>query len=326
MHGVPFSLIRLKKRPLSRHVTTPLKGGENETIVACIPAYNEEKTIAPIVIGAQKHADKVIVCDDGSRDMTAQIAESLGAIVVRHPSNMGKGATLRTLFEKSLSEGAKVVVTLDADGQHDPAEIPVVVRPVIEGTADISIGARFHGKNHIPYYREVGNRFLNVLTNMGNGDKLVDTQSGFRAYSRQALEDIDVKEDGMGADSQILLDARKNRLRITESMVSVTYGDETSTHHPIRHLGDVLLSLVRYAAEERPMLLLGLPGLLVLTIGLVYGAILLTTYAATRNFVFAYALLAVGATLLGVLAISVAVILFTVSNLFKKLRNGKNVG
>ena len=295
-------------------------------IVACIPAYNEEKTIAPIVLGAQKHADKVIVCDDGSHDMTAQIAESLGAIVVRHPNNMGKGATLRTLFQKSLSEGAKVVVTLDADGQHDPSEIPVVVRPVMEGRADISIGARFHGKNHIPYHREVGNRFLNFLTNIGNGEKLLDTQSGFRAYSRQALEDIDVKEDGMGVDSQILLDARKSKLRITESMVSVTYNGETSTHNPIRHLGDVVLSLVKYAAEERPMLMLGLPGLAVLTVGLVYGAILLTTYAGTRNFIFAYALLAVGATLLGILAISVAVILFTISNLFKKIRNGKSLG
>jgi len=292
-------------------------------IVACIPAYNEERTIARVVLSTQKYVDKVIVCDDGSQDMTAQIAQSLGAIVVQHPNNMGKGATLRTLFRTSLDAGAKVVVTLDGDGQHDPAEIPVVIRPVMEGTADISIGARFHGKNEIPTHRIIGNKLLNYLTNIGNGEKLMDTQSGFRAYSRRAIEDIEVKEDGMGADSQILLDARKSNLKISESMISVTYGKDTSTHHPIRHLGDVVQSLVKYAAEERPLLLLGIPGLAALTIGLVYGALLMSIYVNTRDFIFAYALLAVGASLLGVFTLLVAIILFSVSNLFKRLKNGK---
>ena len=112
-------------------------------IVACIPAYNEEKTIAKIVIGARKYVHQVIVGDDGSDDMTAEIAESLGAIVVRHGDNLGKGAILRSLFEASLKAGATVVVTLDADGQHDPRDIPIVVRPVLDGKADLSIGARF---------------------------------------------------------------------------------------------------------------------------------------------------------------------------------------
>ena len=106
-------------------------------------------------------------------------------------------------------------------------------------------------------------------------------------------------------------------------MVSVTYGKETSTHHPVRHLGDVVLALVRYAAEERPLLLLGLPGLAALTIGVVYGALLMTIYANTREFILAYALLAVGATLLGVFALLVAIILFAISNLFKRLKNGR---
>ncbi len=293
-------------------------------IVACIPAYNEEKTIAQLLIRTQKYVDRIIVCDDGSEDMTAQIAESLGATVIRHPQNQGKGATLRSLFQTSLDAGAKVVVTIDGDGQHDPAEIPVVARPVLEGTADISIGARFHGKNEIPLHRRVGNKFLNYLTNVGNGEKIGDTQSGFRAYSRRALEELNVTENGMGVDSQILLDARKSKLRITESMISVKYGEDTSTHHPVRHLADVFLSIVRYAAEERPMLLLGLPGLASLAIGLAYGTSLLTIYVNTRQFIFAYALLAVGATLLGVFAILVALVLFAVSNLFKRLKNTKN--
>jgi glycosyltransferase involved in cell wall biosynthesis len=292
-------------------------------IVACIPAYNEETTIAQVILKARDYVDKVIVCDDGSQDMTGRIAASLGAEVVRHPNNLGKGATLRTLFQTSLDAGAKVVVTLDGDGQHDPAEIPVVIRPILEGTADISIGTRFHGNNKVPLYRRAGNEFLNMLTNMGTRIKIADTQSGFRAYSRRAIEEIDVREDGMGVDSQILLDARKNKLKITESIVSVTYRGQTSTHHPIRHLGDVFLSLVRYAAEERPLLLLGLPGLAVFAVGLVYGVQLMAIYASTREFIFAYALLAVGATLLGAFVLLIAVVLFAVSNLFRRLKNGK---
>ncbi len=288
-------------------------------IVACIPAYDEEKTIARVILSARPYVDKIIVCDDGSRDMTAKIAESLGATVIRHPSNMGKGATLRTLFRNCLDNGAKVVVTIDGDGQHDGAEIPVVVKPVLEGIADICIGTRFHGKNEIPLHRKVGNKFLNFLTNIGDGGKILDTQSGFRAYSRKAIEEITVKENGMGVDSQILLDAKKSKLRITESMVSVKYGGETSTHNAGRHLGDVVLSLVKYAAEQRPLMLVGLPGVLALSIGLAYGALLMTIYVNSHEFIFAYALLAVGATLSGLFAIFVAIILFSISNLFHRL-------
>ncbi len=289
--------------------------------MACIPAYDEEKTIARVILSAKPYVDKIIVGDDGSKDLTAKIAESLGATVVRHSHNQGKGAILRTLFQSCLENGAKVIVTIDGDGQHDGAEIPVVIKPVLEGTADISIGVRFHGKNEIPLYRKVGNKLLNYLTNIGNGSKLMDTQSGFRAYSRKAIEEITVRENGMGVDSQILLDAKKTKLRISESMISVKYGGGTSTHNPVRHLADVVLSIVRYAAEERPLALLGLPGLFVLTVGLAYGGLLMTIYVNSHQFIFAYALLAVAATLSGLFTIFVAIILFSVSNLLKRLRN-----
>ena len=289
-------------------------------IVACIPAYNEERTIARIVLKAQKHVDRVIVCDDGSSDMTAQIAESLGATVVRHPENMGKGATLRSLFDVSLKAGAKVMVTLDGDGQHDPDEIPAVIRPVLEGAAEISIGTRFSGENHIPFHRKVGDKFLDFLTNMGAPRKVQDTQSGFRAYSRRAIKEIEIRENGMGADSGILLDARKKKLSISTSPISVSYGAGTSTHNPVRHFADVILSMVRYATQERPLLTLGLPGLVALGIGLGYGAFLLSIYVNTRVFVFAYALLAVGSTLMGAFSLLVALVLYAISNAVKKMK------
>ncbi len=287
-------------------------------IVACIPAYNEDKSIARVILQVQKYVDKVIVCDDGSCDMTADIAESLGATVLRHKANLGKGATLRTLFEASLKMGAKTIVTIDGDGQHDPREIPVVAGPVIEGKADICIGARLHGENSVPISRRVGNKVLSFLTNLGNDRKVVDTQSGFRAYSREALEKIGVSEDGMGVDSQLLMDANRNNLRIIESQVSVTYDKGVHKRNPLRHLTNVILSIVRYTIEEHPLSLLGLPGLVALGVGLIYGILALTIYENTKQFILAYALLAVGGTLMGTFAILIAIVLYALSNIIRR--------
>jgi len=273
-----------------------------------------------VILQTQKYVDKIIVCDDGSNDMTAEIAESLGATVIRHDRNLGKGATLRTLFEASLKIGAKTIVTIDADGQHDPKEIPVVIRPLLEGIADVSIGARLHDKNNVPAIRQFGNRFLTLLTNIGSNQKVNDTQSGFRAYSRKALEKIVVREEGMGADSQILIDANKNNLRITESLVSVNYGEGGSKRSPLRHFSNVILSLVRYAAEKHPLPLLGFPGLIAIGIGLLYGLLTLTIYTTSKQFIFAYALLSVGGMLMGAFLILIAIVLYVLTNMFRRLR------
>src|SRR4030042_682944 len=108
-----------------------------------IPAVNEENSIARVVMEAQKFADAVVVCDDGSVDMTAEIARRLGAEVVRHEENSGYGTAIRSLFERAREFGADILVTLDADGQHNPAEIGTVVSPIVAGQADVVIGSRF---------------------------------------------------------------------------------------------------------------------------------------------------------------------------------------
>ena len=292
-----------------------------DMLVACIPAYNEEKTIAKVIIGTRKYVDQVIVGDDGSEDMTAEIAESLGATVVRHEDNLGKGAILRSLFEASLKVGASIIVTLDADGQHDPHDIPLVVRPVLDGKADLCIGARFSGKNHIPKYRRIGNRLLDAVTNLRATSKLTDTQSGFRAYSREAVERIEVRDDGISADSQILKSALKNKLRIQESNISVSYEGDTSTYNPFRHVSSVIYGVIRYSIERRPLLLIGLPGLAVIGVGLTYGLLLLRFYQHSHVFLLSYALLAVGATLLGTFAVLVAIVLFALSDQVRRLGN-----
>ncbi len=289
-------------------------------IIACIPAHNEDKTIARVIVQTRKYVDMIIVCDDGSDDMTAEIAASLGVTVLRHPENLGKGATLRTLFGASLKAGAKTIVTLDADGQHDPKEIPVVIRPLLEGAADVSIGARLHEKNGVPTTRRVGNKLLSTLTNLGSTQKIRDTQSGFRAYSREALEKIVVREDGMGADSQILKEADKNNLRIIESLVSVNYQVGRDKRNAVGHFANVVLSLVRYAAEEHPLLLLGIPGLFIIGLGLIYGSLSLAIYANSKQFILAYALLSVGGVLMGAFLVLIAIVLYVLTNMFRRFK------
>ncbi|HID17259.1 TPA: glycosyltransferase family 2 protein, partial [Candidatus Bathyarchaeota archaeon] len=137
-----------------------MTGEGKPSIIACIPAYNEEETIAKVVIQAQKNVDKVIVCDDGSNDLTGVIAEGLGAEVLRHERNLGKGAALRSLFRRAEELGADVTVTLDGDGQHDPADIPRLVEPILRGEADVVVGSRYFGGEPagegMPRYRRFG--------------------------------------------------------------------------------------------------------------------------------------------------------------------------
>src|ERR1022692_5110080 len=120
-------------------MSTPIQ----PNVVACIPAFNEEEHIASVILGVRPHVEKIIVCDDGSHDMTSEIAEALGAKVVRHERNLGYGSALSTLFESARKENAGIMVMIDGDGQHDPNDIPRLIGPIIEGGADVVIGSRF---------------------------------------------------------------------------------------------------------------------------------------------------------------------------------------
>ncbi|MFQ6052521.1 MAG: glycosyltransferase family 2 protein, partial [Candidatus Hydrothermarchaeota archaeon] len=136
-------------------------------IVAALPAYNEEIAIGSVILRARKHADKVIVVDDGSEDNTAEIAELAGAIVFKHERNMGYGAAIRSCFRKARELNADILVTIDADGQHDPSEIPKLIEPIQKGEADVVIGSRFLSKQKypIPLYRLLGMKVLDKTTN-----------------------------------------------------------------------------------------------------------------------------------------------------------------
>lgn len=215
------------------------------TVVICIPAFNEGRTIGSIVSRSKEFCSFVVVCDDGSVDDTSLEATKSGAIVAAHTQNRGKGAALKTLLQEASEFDPDVIVTLDGDGQHDPSDVPVLVAPVLEGTADVVIGCRFNGGNRIPFYRKVGNSLLSLMTNWSAGTRVRDTQSGFRAYSSKVIPSISIIENGMGVDSEILINLAKEGFRIEERNVAVTYGGDTSTFNPASHILRVLWSLTR---------------------------------------------------------------------------------
>ena len=290
-------------------------------IIAGIPAYNEEKTIAKVILLAQKHVDAVVVCDDGSQDLTADIAERLGAIVVSHEKNMGYGAAIQTLFEKAKALNADLLLTLDADGQHDALEIPKLIQPILENKADIVIGSRFLQQNSgMPLYRRFG---IKVLTKMTNSSRqksvLTDAQCGFRAYNRKAIEGLSLDENGMGVSAEVLLKARASGLVVTEVPVEVRYkGLETSTHNPLRHGLGVISTIIRLVVEERPLIYLGVPGAVLLFIGVLFGLWTLQVYATAGYVVTNIALASLAFGLVGIFALFTSITLYAILRLTQK--------
>jgi glycosyltransferase involved in cell wall biosynthesis len=293
-------------------------------IVVGIPAFNEEYSIARVVLESQKFADKVVVCDDGSTDYTAKIAESLGADVVRHKKNGGYGASIKSLFIHAHELNADIFVTLDADGQHAPNEIPIVIKPIVEGTADVVIGSRFIHKNgttEMPLYRQLGAKIITKMVNGSAKNGVTDSQSGFRAYSRQALEHLSFCEDGMGASVEILLKAIKTDLRIVEVPSTCKYNTgkgDTSSEHPVTHGMGVVFSLIRLIVEERPLLFLGVPSLFCLLFGLGFGLWMLQVYAIEQIVETNIALASFGFILIGFFMLSTAITLYAIARISEK--------
>jgi glycosyltransferase involved in cell wall biosynthesis len=195
-------------------------------VTAIIPAYNEEKTIGSVVIGASQHANRIIVVDDGSQDATAEIAKLAGAHIIHHPQNQGKGAALKTGFQ--AAEDADIVVTLDSDGQHQPQEIPQILEPIIHGRADLVNGSRYmtiDGNNgkETPFYRRIGQNVLDSFTNINGKIDVTDSQSGFRAFSANNLDKFSFHSNDYSIESEMLIEAANAGLKIEEVPINVSY-------------------------------------------------------------------------------------------------------
>lgn len=200
-------------------------------VIAVIPALNEAARIGETVQKTRPFVDGVVVVDDGSADATTEAARAVGATVLRHAINRGQGAGLKTGTVAALRLGADIVVHIDADGQHDPSFIPVLVEPIRNGTADVVMGSRFMGLQPIgvPLTRKLLHRAIRIFNSlvMGIPKKLTDPQSGLRAMNAQAARKLDFKQDRMAHCSELLRLITRSELRWQEVPVKVIYSKDT---------------------------------------------------------------------------------------------------
>jgi glycosyltransferase involved in cell wall biosynthesis len=247
-----------------------MTAGQDNRLVILIPAYNEELTISMVVMLAKKYAERVIVVDDGSKDRTSELAGLAGAEVIRQ-INTGKAGAIKTGIKRCLELSPECVVMIDGDGQMDPARIPEIAAPVLDGRADMVIGSRFIGETaDIPRYRVFGQKMLNRATNLGNSVKITDSQSGYRALSRTALENLDFSSDSYNIESDMNVHFADRGLKIIEVPVSVRY-DVPNGHKqkPMKHGLSVMARIISYLGYRHPLMVFGIPGIISFILGLV---------------------------------------------------------
>ena len=284
-----------------------------------IPAFNEEKNIASIIMKLKKVTDHIIVCNDGSTDMTEEISKKLDVVVINHSRNMGYGSAIRSIFLKAKELQADILVTFDADGQHRVEDIQSVTQPIIDNKADIVIGSRFlENKSDIPEYRKFGIKVITKITNSSLKEKLTDSQSGFRAYSKNVLKDVTPSESGMGVSTEILIKASNTGHKIAEVPITIMYGPDTSTHNPVSHGTSVLFSTIKFTSIEHPLKFYGVPAIIFLGIGFVFMLWTFQTYAVEKEIITNIALIGIGSLVIGIVFLLSAILLYSLVSVVRE--------
>ena len=244
-------------------------------IIAGMPMYNEEETIGSVVTQALRHVNEVICIDDGSSDSSARIAEACGATVIRHRVNRGYGGALKTLFLHAVESKADALVLLDSDGQHETGDIPRMLEPILNGDADFTIGSRFvdgGGSTDMPAYRRLGIKVITAASNLSSELGIKDTQSGFRAFSKTALERLRFDAEGMELSLELLEDAHEKHLTVLEIPTIIRYDvPKGSRFTAVSHGFTVMTWAMLSLSQKKPLLVLGLPGFGLLATGAAMG-------------------------------------------------------
>ena len=286
-----------------------------------IPAYNEEKSIALIITKLKKITDSIIVCDDGSSDMTAEISKNLGATVISHKKNMGYGVAINSIFQKSKELNVDLLVTFDADGQHRVEDIQKVIEPIKNNVADLVIGSRFlDKKSDVPNYRKIGIKVITQVTNASIRKKLTDSQSGFRAYNGQVLSQISPSDMGMGISTEILIKSSSKGLRIMEVPITILYSGDTSTHNPVSHGTSVLFSTIKFTSIEHPLKFYGIPSVIFLIIGVIFTTLAVQYYIDVGRLNSNLTLIGGGTVLIGIIFFICAVLLYSLVSVVREKR------
>lgn len=284
-------------------------------IVIIIPAFNEERFIGSVVLGLLKYPVKVIVIDDGSTDGTSKIAEAAGAITYRKKDNEGKGVALNLGFQKARDLKPDAIVTIDADGQHLPDELPLVLEPILTGKADICIGSRYlQDTSNTPGYRRLGHKFFNMATSLPSGIFVSDSQSGFRAFSPRALDLLNFSSSGFSVESEMQFLAKENGLKVVEVPITIRYLDKPKRSATQQGIG-VLNGILRLAGQYRPLLFFSLPGLFLLIIGFAWGIYVIERYRQYQELAVGYTLITLLLAIMGMILITTGISLHSIRTL-----------
>ena len=283
------------------------------SIVAGLPMYNEEETIGTILMQVQEHVTKVICVDDGSSDSCAAIATRMGADVIRHRFNRGYGGALKSIFHQAIEGDVDILVVLDADGQHNPDDIPRIIQPIRDGDADIVIGSRFveggDGES-MPAYRRMGIKVITAASNLSSDLDISDTQSGFRAFSRLALERLRFDSEGMELSLELLEDAKEKDLSVKEVPTVIRYDvPKGSSFTPLSHGFVVLAYALITLSQKKPLLVLGLPGVTLLLTGAAMGMQAVNQVSEYTQFSVGSGLSAIWVGVLGLALLATGVVL-----------------
>ena len=289
-------------------------------VIVGIPAFNEEKNIAALLTKLKKITDLIIVCNDGSTDLTSEIAEELGATMINHEKNLGYGAAIRSIFLKSKNLDGDVLVTFDADGQHRIEDIDKVITPIINGESDLVIGSRFldESEKEIPQHRKVGIKVITKITNATIKKHLTDSQSGFRAYSKKVLNELNPSELGMGISTEILIKASAKNFRILEVPIKILYEGNTSTHNPVSHGSSVLFSTIKFTSIEHPLKFYGIPSMIFFAIGLCFIYFSAQFYAEVGRLNTNLTLIGAGTTLIAVVLLITGILLYSLVSVVRE--------
>ena len=293
-------------------------------IIIGIPAFNEEKNIASIITKLSGIGDTIIVCNDGSTDLTSEIAEKMGALVINHKKNLGYGGAIRSIFLKAKEINGDVLVTFDADGQHRIQDIENVTNPIINQEADLVIGSRFldDSEKEVPQYRKVGIKVITKITNASINEKLTDSQSGFRAYSKQVVSELNPSELGMGISTEILIKASSKNFKILEVPIKILYSGDTSTHNPVTHGSSVILSTIKYTSIEHPLKFYGIPSMIFFIIGISFAYLSAQYYSEIGRLNTNLTLVGAGTILIGIVLLITAILLFSLVTVVREKRVG----
>ena len=289
-------------------------------IIVGIPAFNDEKNIASIITRLSGVVDTILVCDDGSTDLTSEIAKKMGVLVIKHEKNLGYGGAIRSIFLKAKEMDGDILVTFDADGQHRIEDIKNVINPIVKENADLVIGSRFldDSEKEVPRYRKVGIKVITKITNASINEQLTDSQSGFRAYSKKVVDELNPSELGMGISTEILIKASSKNFKILEVPIKILYSGDTSTHNPVSHGSSVILSTIKFTSIEHPLKFYGIPSIIFFIVGISFTYLATQYYAEIGRLSTNLTIVAAGTILIAVVLLITSILLYSLISVVRE--------